>query len=600
MTDIDEVKSRINIVDIIGKRVTLKKAGRNFKALCPFHNEKTPSFMVSPERGTWHCFGCGKGGSAIDFVMESEHVDFVEALESLAEIAGVKLERHAAASPEAKLREKIFEVNHLASEYYHYLLITHSIGENARMYMKKRGVSEKTAKTFSLGYSPNSWDGLFKFLSKKGYDGELLEKAGLVLPTRTGKRGWYDRFRGRFMFALKDHRGQVVGFAGRLLRSEAKDQSSDRQEAKYINTSETPVYIKGNMLYGLDVTKASIQKENQAIVMEGEFDVISSFQAGIGNTVAIKGSALTENHVNLLRRFTERITFALDSDMAGDSAARRGIEIADKAGLDMRVVVLSEGKDPDDVARESPGVLKKAIEDAMPIYDYFFTSAFSRHDVRSAFGKKKIGDELLPVLAKIENPIVAGHYRKKLADLMGLTEESIQEGIKKLRRNVKYQDVLSGETKPQGAKSRDEKMQLYILALVLQGKTRELMEDLTETEKIDDFSYQPVRQILAALQQYLQQQPVFLVVDFAKSLPQELEHVFNEAFLWDLSQLSEQEELYAREWNGVIRDYRRKELRRKIAECTAKFEKLEEGADTRSLEEEIRRFTEELSLLDKS
>ncbi|MBI3343237.1 DNA primase, partial [Candidatus Gottesmanbacteria bacterium] len=276
MSDIDEVKARTNIIDIISARVTLKKAGRHWKALCPFHSEKTPSFIVSPERQSWKCFGCGKGGSVLDFIMEYEHVDFVEALETLAEKAGVKLERRMGDTPEAKLKEKILTANHLASEYYHYLLTKHAIGEKARRYLKTRGVTDKTIKTFSLGYSPNSWDGLLKYLKKKGYDEAILAQAGLIVASN---RGGYDRFRGRVMFTLKDHRGNIVGFSGRLLDPDAK-------EAKYINTSETLVYSKSNVLYGLDVTRAAIQKEGEAIVMEGEFDVISSFQAGVGNTVA--------------------------------------------------------------------------------------------------------------------------------------------------------------------------------------------------------------------------------------------------------------------------------------------------------------------------
>ena len=282
------------------------------------HSYTAASFAVA---------NCGKGGSVIDFVMENERVDFVEALTSLAEKAGVKLERRMADTPEAKLKEKIIAANHLASEYYHYLLTKHVIGEKARSYLKNRGVTEKTITSFSLGYSANSWDGLLKYLKKKGFDESLLDQAGLIVSSH---RGGYDRFRGRVMFTLKDHRGNVVGFSGRLLDPDAK-------EAKYINTSETLVYSKSNVLYGLDVTKAAIQKEGEAIVMEGEFDVISSFQAGVGNAVAIKGSALTEGHVNLLRRFADRLILSLDSDVAGDAAARRGIEIADRAGLDLRV-----------------------------------------------------------------------------------------------------------------------------------------------------------------------------------------------------------------------------------------------------------------------
>src|SRR3989339_1216632 len=385
MGDADEVKSKLNIIDIINEKVPLKKAGRNFKGLCPFHNEKTPSFMVSPDRQVFHCFGCGKGGSVIDFVMEYEHMEFPEALEELAERAGVTLTKRKSETPERKLKETLFEINHLASEFYHYILTKHRLGEKALLYLRNRGITDKSIRTFSLGYSPNNWEGVYRFLKKKQYDDKMLEKAGLVL---SGNSGMYDRFRGRLMFTLCDHKGNVVGFSGRVLDPAIK-------EAKYINTSETPVYSKSNVLYGLDVTHDAIVKAGEAILMEGEIDLISSFQVGISNVVAIKGSALTEGHVHLLKRYTERVIFALDADMAGDKAARRGIDVAEGVGLDMRVAIMPGGKDPDEAAREDEVGLKKALKNAIPIYDYFIESAKKRFDLTSAFGKQKASEELL-------------------------------------------------------------------------------------------------------------------------------------------------------------------------------------------------------------
>ncbi len=552
MADTDEIKSRINIVDYIGKRVTLKKTGRNYKGLCPFHNEKTPSFIVSPERQTFHCFGCSKGGDIFAFVMEYDHVDFVEALAELAEITGVKLTRRAGDTPEVKLKQKIFEVNHLASEYYQYILTKHKLGEKARDYLKHREVSDKSIKTFALGYSPNSWDAASSYLKKKGYEEKLLETAGLTI---RGNRDYYDRFRGRVMFTLKDHRGNVVGFSGRVLDSTAK-------EAKYINTSETPVYIKGNVLYGLDVTKAAIQKENEAIVMEGELDCISSFQAGISNVVAIKGSALTEGHVNLIRRYTEKLLFALDSDMAGDAAARRGIEMADRAGLDMRVVTLPSGKDPDDAVRENAAAVKKAIKNAIPIYDYFIASAVKRFDAQTAFGKKKVSEELLPILAKIENPIVQGHYIKKLAGALDASEETVTESMRRLHKGEGF-SAVKGE-KTEKITTRSQKLETYMLALVLQGKTAELFEELSERITLADVANPAVQKILEQLQSFLAANKVFLIKDFADSLPVELVPTLDEAFLWDIGDQLGDGELFAREWMSVLREMERVLVKREI------------------------------------
>ncbi len=585
MSDTDEIKSRINIVDFIGKRVTLKKTGRNYKGLCPFHNEKTPSFIVSPERQTFHCFGCSRGGDIFAFVMEYEHVDFVEALEELAEITGVKLTRRMGETPEAKLKQKIFEVNHLASEYYQYILTKHKLGEKAREYLKHRGITDKSIKTFGLGYSPNSWETMSSYLRKKGYDAGLLAAAGLTI-SRAGSGGYYDRFRGRVMFTLRDHRGNVVGFSGRVLDPTAK-------EAKYINTSETPVYIKGNVLYGLDVTKGAIQKANEAIVMEGELDLISSFQAGISNVVAIKGSALTEGHVNLIRRYTERLAFALDSDMAGDAASRRGIEIADRAGLDMRVVVLPSGKDPDEAVREDAVAVKKAIKNAIPIYDYFISSAVKRFDAASAFGKKKVSEELLPILAKIENPIVQGHYIKKLAGTLDTSEETIVESMHRLTKGGGFGGVKA--EKPEET-TRSQKLETYILALVLQGKTAELFEELSDRIAIADIANPAVQKILEHLKSFLAANNVFLIKDFADSLPIELIPTLDEAFLWDIGDQLTDEELFAREWNATLREVERAVVKRKIQEITG----LMHHADsTKKEDDELRGLTDRLKALEK-
>jgi len=586
MSDTDEIKSRINIVDFIGKRVTLKKTGRNYKGLCPFHNEKTPSFIVSPERQTFHCFGCGKGGDILAFVMEYDHVDFVEALEELAEVTGVKLTRRVGDTPEVKLKQKIFEVNHLASEYYQYILTKHKLGENARDYLKHRGVSDKSVKTFGLGYSPNSWDTLSAYLKKKGYDASLLVQAGLTIG-RPGGSGYYDRFRGRVMFTLKDHRGNVVGFSGRVLDPTAK-------EAKYINTSETPVYIKGNVLYGLDVTRGAIQKENEAIVMEGELDLISSFQAGISNVVAIKGSALTEGHVNLLRRYTEKLAFALDSDMAGDTAARRGIEIADRAGLDMRVVILPSGKDPDEAVRENAVAVKKAIKHAIPIYDYFISSAAKRFDTSSAFGKKKVSEELLPVLDKIENPIVQGHYIKKLAKTLDTPEETIAESMRRLRKD--FTISASKAEKQEEATTRSQKLETYVLALVLQGKTTELFEELLEKINLTDIANPAVAKILTHLKSFVAVNTIFLIKDFADSLPVELVSTLDEAFLWDIGDQLSDEELFAREWASALRELERAGVKRKIQDITLR---MRHADSTTREDDELRALTDRLKVLEK-
>jgi len=590
MSDIDEIKSRLNIVDIVGERVTLKKTGRNFKGLCPFHGEKTPSFIVSVDRQTFHCFGCGKGGSIFDFIMLLDHLDFPEALETLADRAGVKLERRPADTPEGKIKQKLLEVNHLASEYYQYLLTKHAVGEKARDYLKHRGVSDKSITTFSLGYSPNDWDGLLTFLKKKGYDEMLLETAGLVI---RGTRGYYDRFRGRVMFALKDHRGNVVGFSGRVLDPMAK-------EAKYINTSETPIYTKGKVLYALDVTKDVIQKANEVVVMEGELDVISSFQAGISNVVAIKGSAVTEDHTRLLRRFAERLIFALDSDLAGDAAARRGIEIAEKQGFDMRVATIPFGKDPDEAARENSVLFKKALKDAAPIYDYFLSSAIVRFDVTSSFGKRKISDEYLPVLIKIDNPIVQGHYIRKLSEALGVTDETIRESIAKYRTGIMPLREKNQSLSKVPILSRMEKAEVHVLAMLLQGKTSELFDTLVSKIPFTTFQYLPVRRIMEALGMFIREHPTFIVKEFADSLPIELIPMFDEAFLLDIATLLDDDVKFLREWEKALHEVRRSHIRHHMEDISHKLRDSSLSNDQHAmLQQQLKGYTDEFVALDK-
>jgi len=590
MGDADEIKSRLNIIDVIGEKVVLKKAGRNFKGLCPFHNEKTPSFMVSPDRQVFHCFGCGKGGSVIDFVMEYEHMEFPEALEELAARAGVTLTKKKSDSPERKLKDALYEVNELASAYYHYVLTKHPLGEKALLYCRNRGISDKSIKTFGMGYSPNGWEGLYRFLRKKNYDDATIEKAGLVV---RGTKGLYDRFRGRVMFTLRDHRGKAVGFSGRVLDPNIK-------EAKYINTSETLVYSKSNVLFGLDVTHEAITKANEAILMEGEVDVISSFQAGVSNVVAIKGSALTEGHVHLLRRYAEHVIFSLDSDMAGDSASRRGIEIAERAGLDMKVATLPSGKDPDEAVREDPVGFKKAMQQAISIYDYFIRSSVKRYDVTTAFGKKKASDELLPMLSKIDNLIVQGHYSKKVAEVLGVSEDTILDGMKRI--NVPIRDgvvVQKGTGRESFAISGPERLEVYCLGLLLQGDTYQLFDDLSRQVQIADMKHLGVRHVLEELERYKGKEEPFQVQEFAKTLPKELLPVLDEAYLWDLAHVLDDSVLFTKEWKRTVREVEKSILRRKMRDVTDRIKGASEEESQR-LQEELLALTSSFSLLEKN
>lgn len=584
MSDIDDVKQKIAISEYVGRYVKLSKAGKNFKGLCPFHSEKTPSFMVNPERGTFHCFGCGKGGSVFDFAMEYHRIDFREALESLADEAGIILTKSSASNEKDKQKELLYEINALAAEYYQYIFSTHDLGQKARQYVSGRGISQKVATTFQIGYSPNSWDALRSFLLKKGYHEKTLEDAGLAIASA---RGGYDRFRGRLMFPQKDFRGRVVGFSGRLLDPNPK-------EAKYINTSETLVYIKGSLLYGLDVTKDAIKKEGPALLVEGEFDLLSLFQAGYSNVVAIKGSALTEGHIHILKRFTDTLIFALDSDVAGDTASRRGIALADSTGFDMKVARMPSGKDPDEAVRSNAPAVGLAIKQAEPIYDFLMRSSLSRFDIQTPSGKKKAGDELLPIFAAIENTIVQAHYIKQLAKKLDVSEDAIGQGIRKILRShfivSKSTDIDKGE---KVKKSRIELLESYLLAIALQGKTKELLEEHVPSDGMIQIVSPFIAAVFSRLQKAVADTNVFFASDFGNMLPSELMPVFEEAMLADLSEFIDEEGKVIEQWEKTIRELQKMNLREQITVLSQK------ASDEALTENERSDISEKLSALTK-
>lgn len=589
MDEREQIKERIPIVELISESVTLKKAGRNFKGLCPFHGERSPSFVVSPERQIWHCFGCGKGGDIFTFLMEIDRLEFPDALNLLAKRAGVTLKKRAEVTQQQKTKEQLLEIHHMAEEYYQYLLINHPIGERARLYLKNRGLGDKLIKTFGLGFAPQAWDNLTKYLKKKGYQDQLLEISGLVLK---GKHGLYDRFRGRIMFPLKNYRSETIAFSGRVLETNAK-------EAKYVNSPETLLYTKGDMLYALNLTKDAIRRENTAILVEGEFDVISSFQIGVGNVVAIKGSALTEAQVRLIKRFAERIILSLDQDKAGDAASRRGIEIAERAGLDIRVIGNILGKDPDETARESPDLWKKAIKDATPYYDFLISSAFSRHNAQEAYGKKKISDELLPILHRIENTIVQAHYIKVLARELSLSEEKLYEAMHKVKLPLNLSQQVTA-AKPQAPPNHEELMEEHLFSLLLSSsQLSQVVEVVCHQIDPSDMVHPVIKKIMMALIDEINQTSDLTLKAFIQTLSPEFIPTIDRLYLVESTAPGDGLER-SHQLQKVINTVKKNILRRKIKETStyiAIAEKHEEEEKLNALQQELAQATLELKKL---
>ena len=579
MDQIEEVRQKTDIVELISSLIPLKKAGRNFKALCPFHSEKTPSFVVSSERQIFKCFGCSVGGDVYKFLIEYEKMTFAEALRFLADRAGIKLKSFRPSVGHQE-REKLMAINHLALEFYHFILLNHQVGKKGLDYLLKRGIRKSSIKLFKLGYAPDSWQSLIDFLGpKKGFKSLDLEKAGLAIK---GSKGYYDRFRGRIIFPLADHRSNVLGFSGRTLKPELK-------EAKYINTPETLVYHKGELFYGLEKTKEFIKKKNEAIICEGETDVISSYQAGVKNVVAIKGSALTQDQVNLIKRFSPTIKMALDADTAGDLAVRRGIEIADLAGLNIRVVQLKYGKDPDECARHSAALWRQSVKKSIPIYDFYIKSALKRLNKSSAEGKKKITEELVPILAKITNEVVKAHYVKKLAGVLDVSEEVVLKEIDRVGRLKKAVFVRPSQAKPsQAPTTRKERLEEFLLSLVLQkGAKSSALVDKVETKF---FTNPALKKLTSFLKKYLSQNK-YDINKFAKTLPEELIEALDRLYLADLQDVLKEKPRFLREFDKTVRELEKLYLREKLSALAKKIQKLEKAGDEKKIKSWQEKFT---------
>jgi DNA primase len=535
MDQVAQIREKIDIVALLSEYLTLKKAGRNFKALCPFHTEKSPSFVVSPERQIWHCFGgCNKGGDVYQFLMEYEKVDFPEALRILAKRAGIELKNREFDRGESSKKERLYQVNSLAKEFYHYVLTKHPAGKTALKYLKNRGIDERVIKTFMLGFSPQSGNGLVKYLvGKKRFAREEVIDAGLAYQ-RGGDLG--DFFRGRLMFPLIDHRDNVVGFAGRILDNADKT-------AKYVNTRETLIYHKGEHIFGLNITKDAIRREAQAIIVEGEFDVLSCFQNGVGNVIAVKGTALTEAQVTLLARFTQKITFCFDADNAGQEAIKRSLVVVEKKGLSPTVIEIPGQKDPDEAITENPAAFKKAVKEDLPVYDYLLTHTLSAADVSTAEGKKKVADTMLPFIAQITNEIVKEHYLKKVADALDTTYESIARETERLaKKDTQKVQVHAPEVK----RSKEEILEEYLLALIVQSSRPKIAIQKTIAILSDSMSRERAyHKIMDHLLLHFKKTDDFDGKLFADGLPKELLPAFDTSVLFPLPVFDSEEKLIA-------------------------------------------------------
>jgi DNA primase len=443
MSVVDEVKDRLNVAEVIGTYVPLKKAGQNYKGLCPFHSEKTPSFVVFPSTGTWHCFGaCGIGGDVFAFVMKRENVDFGEALQILARRAGVELTPRTPQSTEADQKlARLREMQDAAATYFHQLLMNSPDAAPARAYLAKRGFSAETLARFRVGYALERWDALLQHLVSRRYAVAEIAEGGLIVQ-REDRSGYYDRFRGRIVFAICDPQGQVIGFGGRVLGDGVP---------KYLNSPQTPLFDKGGALFGLDKAKQGIRLAGEAVIVEGYTDVLMAHQYGIENVVAQMGTALTEAQLRLLKRHTQRFVLALDADAAGEHATLRGLDVVrqvadrevqpvvtphglieyeERLAADIRIAAMPAGLDPDQVIMESPARWAQIIAQAKPIMDFYFQALTADIELGTAKGKAEAVRRLGPILAEVPDRVQRTHYLQQLARMVQVDERSLWAQIR--------------------------------------------------------------------------------------------------------------------------------------------------------------------------
>src|SRR3989344_2432393 len=437
MTPIEQIKEKLDIAEFVRSYISLHPAGKNFKALCPFHKEKTPSFIVSPERQTWHCFGaCSEGGDIFKFLMKYENLEFHEALKILAEKAGVELKRVSPA--DQKQFGVLYEINEAAKEFFEQNLKSST---EAKKYLTDRGLKTETIEEFELGLAPDKWDSLAIYLIKKGYSTADIERAGLIFKNERGNL--IDRFRNRIMFPIYNNFGKTIGFSGRIL-----PQFETPETGKYVNSPETLIFNKSKILYGFHKTKNHIREKKITVAVEGQMDFLMAYQDGVKNAVAISGTALTADHLKVLKRLADEIIFCFDNDEAGLKAAERGIDLANQQDFGVKLLIIENYKDPEEIIQKSPGLLLKLLTEAKSAMEFYFDRYFKISNLKSQISKFDLGEfkkNIRIVLLKIKNlasAIEQAHWLKELSSRIGVKEDVLLEELSQLKKSNLSENAL--------------------------------------------------------------------------------------------------------------------------------------------------------------
>jgi DNA primase len=533
---VSEIRDRSSILEVVSDYVALKKTGKNYKGLCPFHAEKTPSFMVNEEKQIFHCFGCGEGGDAFTFLMKAGHFSFPEAVEELAKRYGVKLpsrELSPVQKKEAAQREVLFQINQIASDYFHDLLTQRREGEDGRKYLTQRGIQRDIIAEHRLGYSTDRWNGLVQHLLEKKVSLELAWKLGLIFPKRIvgdstpreGRRpdaaNWYDAFRGRILFPIFDLHQRIVGFGGRVIRE---------GNPKYLNSPESSIYHKGEILYGLPAAKRYAAEKDCVMIVEGYFDLLTLHQYGLKHSVATLGTALTPQHIQTLKRYTRNLITVFDADAAGDQATLRSLPLFLEEEVAGKTIVLPKGEDPDGFLRK--GNLEdfgKRVERAVPIIDFFFERLMKVHDVKSADGKVNIAKEGVALLGKIPDKIRRDFYTRALAERLDIKESFLYEILGSSPRESSQARGERGRSSPERTFPKSEEMVVHLMA-----QHPEMIPTISREDVLKEFENPILQKIAEALEDLYRKKGRF-------TLPQALAH-FDEDLKGKVSEFALQED----------------------------------------------------------
>ncbi len=614
--EIQEIKDKLDIIEFINSYVPLKKTGRNFRGLCPFHSEKTPSFFVSPERQTWHCFGCNRGGDIYAFLMEKEGLTFGEALRMLAQRAGVELKTKF--SPQKQERkERLFAATHLACEFYHYLLTKHKAGEKALKYLSKRGIGQSSITEFKLGYAPSSWETTGKFLLSRGFTIDELLETGLIIEKPTtrkpenppasprGSRGgrgqkagsWYDRFRGRLMFPVSDVMSRVVGFSARTLTNE---------EPKYLNSPDSAIFKKGNLLYGLNLAKDEIRAKEQTILVEGNLDVISTHQQGFKNVVAPLGTGVTETHAKLSKRFAQKLTFCFDNDDAGQKATLRGIPIAQSQNLEISVVQIKQAQDADELIRKDVKLFEKALSQTKSGFEYLLSLGKEKSGIDSASAKKKIAGLILPYLARTKDEIEKDALVKRLAEELQINEKSVWDDLTKMQ-NAKYQisneEEKVDEQTPVPKKPREILLAEHLLHLILTSEKTvwpdEKFKEILNVIECDYFMSDELIEIWQTINKYFNKEQKIDLKKIGAKLSLSTQKTYDLLILRPSDKIYEKETEFLADLETAAHELKKLFLRKNLQKLSSQIRRAEKEGEQKEVEKLKKEFKKTLGEMPK-